>query len=252
MKRLLIVAALMMAVACGEPFLHLNPYDPQFPLAVDVTGPDTLLSLGEVGNYAVRFTPAVFPDSAVTWLADTVTIFSADTTYVSNGSAYLLPAKNGNFQSVNPPLEPAVLKISVEALVAGYDTNLTGSGGGLAKVIEYRHTGFKTVVITQRITQIQLRCPDTHACAPFSAGATGTVWVDGFDALGHQIAALTSATVNPDTGAVVATFVSRDPTIARVDPKGIRAANVTALKSGSTWVVATRKTLLDSLQLIVH
>ena len=252
MKRLLIVAALMISVACGEPFLHLNPYDPAFPLAVDVTGPDTLFSFGEIGNYAVRFTPAVFPDSAVTWLADTVTIFSGDTTYVSDGSAYLLAGKNGNFQSVNPPLEPAVLTISVEALVAGYDTNLTAVGGGLATVVEYRHTGLKSVVITQHVTKIQLRCPDTHACAPFSAGGTGTVWVDGFDALGHQIAALTSPTVNPDTGAVVATFVSRDPTIARVVPNGIRAANVTALKSGSTWIVAARKTVLDSLQIVVQ
>ncbi len=75
MKRLLSIAALMITVACGEPFLHLNPYDPAFPLAVDVTGPDTLFSLGEIGSYSVRFTPAVFADSAITWLSDTVTIF---------------------------------------------------------------------------------------------------------------------------------------------------------------------------------
>ena len=30
MKRLLSIAALMITVACGEPFLHLNPYDPAF------------------------------------------------------------------------------------------------------------------------------------------------------------------------------------------------------------------------------
>jgi hypothetical protein len=245
-------AALIVGVACGDQFLHTNPYDPAFPLSVDIAGPDTLFSLGEIGSYAVRFTPAVFADSAVTWLADTITIFQADTAYVSDGSAYLQGGSGGNFMSVMPPLEPATLKISVEALVASYDTQLTGKGGGLATVKEYRHTGFKSVVITQRVTRIQLRCPDTHACPALSVGATATIWVDGFDARNQQIAALANPTSNPDTGAVVATFLSRDPTIASVSPAGIRAATVTARKSGTTWIVATRMALSDSLQIVVH
>jgi hypothetical protein len=105
---------------------------------------------------------------------------------------------------------------------------------------------------TQRVTRIQLRCPDTHACDTVSTGGGWSVWVDGFDALNERIYALTSATANPATGTVIATFAVRDTTIASVSPVGIRAANVTALKSGTTWIVGTRGTLLDSLQLVVQ
>ena len=42
----------------------------------------------------------------------------------------------------------------------------------------------KAVILTQRITTISIRCPDTHACAPLSVGGTSQVWSDGFDASG--------------------------------------------------------------------
>jgi hypothetical protein len=245
------IAAALIAVACGDPFLHLNPYDPDFPLSISIAGPDTLFSVGEVGSYVATFNPAVFADSAVTWLSDTVTIYGGDSAYVSQGSVYLRVGTPGNFKSLSPPLEPAFLKITVEALAASYDT-LVGRGGGLVQVTEYRHTGFKSVILTQRVTKIQLRCPTTHTCAPLSVGSSGAIWIDGFDALGQPITALTDPTVNPDTGAVVATYVSRDPTIASVAPTGIRAATVTGVKAGSTWIVAMRNSLRDSLQLVVH
>ena len=54
------------------------------------------------------------------------------------------------------------------------------------------------------------------------------------------------------TGTPMATFTSRDTTVASVTPVGIRAATVTARKSGTTWIVATRNSLLDSLQLTVR
>jgi hypothetical protein len=78
------------------------------------------------------------------------------------------------------------------------------------------------------------------------------VWVDGFDALNRQIYALTSATANPPGSPPIATFVSRDTTIAAVSPVNIRAANVTARKTGTTWIIAIRGALLDSLQLVVQ
>jgi hypothetical protein len=102
------------------------------------------------------------------------------------------------------------------------------------------------------VTHIALRCPDTHACDTLSAGGAWSVWVDGLDALNQKIQALTSATANPPTGTAIATFAARDPSIVAVAPVGIRASNVTALHTGSTWIVATRGTLLDSLQLVVR
>ena len=240
---------------CGDPYLHLNPYDPDYPVDIAITGPDTLYSLAEFAQYSVQTTPA-FPDTAIVWAADTVTIFQDDTSYVTDGSVYLIAGQNGQFQSIKPPLEPGTIPISVEALIGHIDTNVDRctpqAGCGAVKTVQYRHSGFKRVILMQRLTRIQLRCPDAHACAPFSVGATGTVFVDGFDALGHQIVALTSATLNPDTGAVVASYVSRDPTIASVAPVGIRAATVTARKVGTTWIVAIRKSVLDSLQVVVQ
>ena len=50
----------------------------------------------------------------------------------------------------------------------------------------------------------------------------------------------------------VATYVSRDSTIARATPIGIRVAKVSGVKSGTTWIVATRGALADSLQVVVH
>ena len=50
----------------------------------------------------------------------------------------------------------------------------------------------------------------------------------------------------------VVTYVSRDTTIARTTAIGIRVARVTPVQPGSTWVVATRATLSDSLQIVVH
>ena len=202
-----IVALIGFVAACGEPFVHLNPYDPDFPVTIALSGPDTLFSYGEFGQFTATATPT-FPDTALVWAADTVTIFQADTTYVADGSVYLTAGQNGNFQSINPPLYPSTLTISVEALIGRIDTTVARylTSCGCDKLflpgrepVQYRHTGFKSLVVTQRLTRIQLRCPDTHICAGVSAGTTTAIWVDGFDALGHQIAALTNATLNPDT-----------------------------------------------------
>jgi hypothetical protein len=136
----------------------------------------------------------------------------------------------------------------VSAGVGAIDT--TGDTGNPISV--WRHFGSKTVVITQRLTRIQLRCPDTHACDTLATGGVWSVWVDGFDALNQRIFALASSTANPATGPAIAIFTSRDTTIASVTPVGIRVANATALRSGTTWLVARRASLLDSLQLVVR
>jgi hypothetical protein len=249
------IASAIIVVACGDPYVRTNPYDPDVPVEMVISGPDTLFSLSEFAQYTVQTAPA-FPDSAIVWAADTVTIFQGDTSYVIDGSVYLTAGQNGQFESILPPLEPGTIPISVEALIGHIDTTVgrctPQAGCGPVKTVQYRHSGFKRVILMQRLTRIQLRCPDTHTCAPFTVGTTSTVWLDGFDALGHQIVALTSATLNPDTGFVVASYVSRDSTIASVASKGIRAANVTPLKSGTTWIVAMRKALRDSLQIVVQ
>lgn len=243
------------AIACGEPYLHLNPYDPNTPVTIVVAGPDTLFSLGEVGQYTAQITPA-FPDTGIVWAADTVPAIVRDTAMVLQGSLFLTAGQNGQFQSINPPLEPLTVRVSVEALIGQIDTVVTRAlpptyETVVIRTVQYRHVGYKSIVLTQRLSRIQLRCPDTHACSPVSVGGTWSVWVDGFDALGKQIKDLTGSTTNPDTGTVVATFASRDTTIARVVPNGVRVANVTALKSGTTWIVATHMSLLDSLQLVI-
>jgi hypothetical protein len=236
------VAAVLLALAsaCGVPYQRTNSYDPAFPVSISIVGPDTLFSAEQVGTWGVQIVPA-FPDTA----------FRYDCT----DSIVFPPAGVGSFRSHFPPLYPLTRTVTVTGGVGSIDTVPPSAGSvvGPAPTIKiYRHSASKVIVLTQLVTRIQLRCPDTHACDPISVGGTWSVWVDGTDALNQQIIALHSSTANPATGTPVATFAMRDPTIASVSPVGIRAANVTALKTGTTWIVATRGALLDSLQLVVR
>jgi hypothetical protein len=231
--------------------VHTNPYDPAVPVAIDITGPDTLYSYGELAQYSVQTIPA-FPDTAVEWGIDTVTISrlgEADT--IVDGATVFKPSGSGTFQSIAPPLEPATTAVTVEVLLGRIDTTV-GRNSATVQTNQYRHVGYKQVILTQRVTRIQLRCPDTHACDTIPATTTWSVWVDGFDALGRLVYSLASSTANPATGTPLATFASRDTTIAALTPLGIRAATVTAKKPGATWIVATRGPLTDSLQVVAR
>jgi hypothetical protein len=231
-------AALAVAIACGDPYKHTNPYDPAYPVTVTVIGPDTLFSQGEFAQFSAISDP-VFPDSSFQ--------------YGDTDSSSFLPAGPAGFVSRNPPLYPQVRLVNVLAGLGAIDTFVPMAVPGPAqRKVFYRHTGTKTVVLTQRVVSISLRCPNTHACDPLSVGDTTSIWVDGRDASSAQIIALTSSSANPASGTPVATFVARDPSIASLAPSGIRATIVTALKTGSTWIVGTRGALLDSLQLVVH
>ncbi|MGH7656458.1 MAG: hypothetical protein ACREN6_17550 [Gemmatimonadaceae bacterium] len=281
-----IVVLLAALIACGDPYLRTNPYDPAYPVQATITGPDTLFSFGEIGQYSLQTNPA-WPDTGVIWAIDTFTDYfvvvgpppaSPCATQVVLGDTVLQGSGNGSYQSIRPPLEPYSFKIAIEVWLGTIDTTIAvfprGCPGpsGTLHIPLPRHVAYKTVVVTQRLTRIQLRCPDTHACAPLSVGAIASIWVDGFDALGRQIAAIPNAAANPATGnpplpyatkdtAIlrvqkgnnpVATYVSRDSTIARMTPVGVRVARVTAVSPGSTWIVATRGALADSLQVVVH
>jgi hypothetical protein len=237
---LLAFAVLAAAFACGDPYLHTNPYDPQTAFEYKIVGPDTVFSAGQYAQYSLQSTPA-FSDTAGVW---------------SSSSDQFRPALHGQFQLWFPPLWPNTATVQVTVAIGKFDTTATLSlGGGApsakATTMDRRELS-RNVVLTQRLTSIQLRCPDSHACDPLAAGAAWSVWVDGFDALGGQITGLTNPATNPSTGTPVATFVSRDTTVASVSPVGIRAATVTARKSGTTWIVATRDLLLDSLRLVVR
>lgn len=241
------VVLLAACVACGDKYLHTNPYDPAVPVVVDLTGPDTLFSYSERGLYSAVSTPA-FPDSAFA--------------YASADSTALAPAGRGTFSSLAPPLYPATRVVRVSALIGQIDTIIDDQDLGCAgaciikatHTLAWRHAGWKDIVLTQRVAKIRLRCPSDHACDTLSAGATWSVWADGFDALNFPVFSLSGSNANPDvskTNATFATFIVRDSTIATFTPVGIRVATVTAQTSGATWIVATRGTSLDSLQLVV-
>ncbi|MGH7653283.1 MAG: hypothetical protein ACREN6_01345 [Gemmatimonadaceae bacterium] len=254
-RPMLAIGSLVVATACGDPYAATNPYDPATPVAFTITGPDTLFSLGEQGHYTVQTNPAL-PDTAFKWAVDTATIVRPGVgETVVDGATILSPGGSGSFTSLAPPLEPATVTVAIEALVGSVDTTESRFIGNQTVIVQTtvpRHIGYKSVVLMQRLTRIQLRCPATHACDTLSAGGTWSVWVDGFDALNRQIVALTGPLANPLTGTPVVTYVVRDTTIALASPVGIRVANVSALKSGTTWIVATRGALRDSLQLVVQ
>lgn len=238
-----LLASLATALACGDPYGRTNPYDPQTPIELSLSGPDSLFSSGEFAQYHVLSAPA-FPDTAGAWGVA--------------GCGLVCPLKSGGFgrfQVFAPPIEPATQTLTIVVQLGGYDTtNTISNGGGVSFAIPstaYRRRYTKDVVITQRVTHLQLRCPDSHTCPPRSVGDSLTVWVDCFDALNGPLTGLTSPTGNIFTGAPLVTYVSRDPSVATATPVGIRAASVRALKSGSTWIVASRNSLADSVQVVV-
>jgi hypothetical protein len=236
------------AVACGEAFVHSNPYDPAVAVTIVISGPDTLFSYGERGQFSAVSTPA-FPDTAFQ--------------YASTDSFAFFPAGAGGFTSKSPPLYPETRTVQVSALLGQIDTTLDTQNLGCAAecivpaipTLTWRHSASKSVVLTQRVVRIQLRCPASHACDTLSTSGVWTVWADGFDALNQPILGLTGTNANPGVSAAdpaVATFVLRDTTIGILTPVGVRVANITATRSGATWVVATRGSLADSLRLVVR
>ncbi len=247
--RLAPAVLLVVAGACGEKFLHTNPYDPAVPVTIVVTGPDTLFSYDERGQFSAQSSPA-FPDTAFQ--------------FASTDSIAFFPAGPGAFTSMTPPLFPETRTVQVSAMIGQVDTVLNTQNLACPDVrcivpavptLLWRHSASKSVVLTQRVVRIALRCPTDHACDTLSSGAVWTVWVNGFDALSQQILALSGTNANPGvspTSPVVATFALRDTTIGVLTPVGVRVATVAAIKSGSTWIVATRGSLTDSLLLVVR
>ena len=261
-------AALAALLACGDPYLHTNPYDPVFPVEFTITGPDTLFSLFEVGQFTVQTKPT-WSDTGFVWQTDTLTNYfivpMPCQPQTVDGATVLKGNGTGAYTSIAPPLEPYVFKVAISVSVGAIDTTIQvgGCGAGLpVQTRAVRHTGYKTVVVTQRITRIQLRCPDTHACAPLNAGDTVSIFADAFDALGHQPVAVSKPPYSnftldsfphpPGTLIPVVTFLSRDSTTATVHLTAASVSRVTGLKSGTTWVVATRGVAIDSLQVVVH
>jgi hypothetical protein len=271
-------AALAALIACGDPYLHTNPYDPAHAVEVNIVGPDTVFSVGEVAHYTAQITPA-WPDTGVVWAIDTFTNYfivpQGCISQVAPGDTILFGDGSGSYTAIRPPLEPYYFKIAIEVWLGTIDsiTDHGLCGGGIATITLHqpRHIGYKEVVVMQRVTRIQLRCPNTYACPALAAGDTASIWADGFDARGNRTASFLS-TSNPPNGNPIlpyastdtaiqraqrtnnplVTYASRDSTIARITPIGIRVAHVTAVSPGSTWIVAMRGVLTDSLQIVVH
>jgi hypothetical protein len=217
-----------------------------------ITGPDSLFSYGEIAHYSVQTVPA-FPDTSFLWGIDTVSLPRPGTTdTLVTGEIVFNPSGQGGYVSIMPPLEPATVTIAVAALLGATDTTVATYDRGTIQTSVYRHFGYKEVVLTQRLTRIQLRCPDIQACDTLAVGGTWTVWVDGFDRLNHAIITPVGGAANPKRGAPVAMYAVRDTTVATMVPNGIRVAGVTARGTGATWIVATRGALADSLQLVVR
>jgi len=249
MRLVLIGGAVVLValLACGEPtFRHTNPYDPAYPVTITVTGPDTLFSFGERASYVATSTP-VFPDTSMQ--------------YGTSDSTAFFPAQPGTFLSEAPPLYPDTKTVLVMGLIGEIDTLTATTDISKFAVTKanmsfaWRHKGAKPVILTQRVVRIQLRCPDTQACGTLAVGGSWSVWADGFDALNERVFVFPDKTTNPAVSTaspVFATFAVRDTTIAAVTPVGVRAATVTALKAGSTWIISARGALLDSLQLVVQ
>lgn len=254
------IGALIVAFACGDPYRHLNPYDPVVPVTFEITGPDSLFALGDSAQYSATTAPG-FADTSFVWLSGLVTyprntMGLVDT--VIDGATVFRPASGiGAYITQMIPLEPDVAIATVAAGLGQYDTTVTtpcSVAQCTAKHANfYRHVGYKSVFLSQRLVSIHLRCVGTTTCDTLAAGGTWSVWVDGLDANSRPPSALSLQSSNLHGGKpAVATYIVRDTSVASVVPDGIRAATVTALKAGTTWIVGTHLALRDSLKLVVQ
>ena len=231
----LIGAATVAASSACRDYQHTNPFDLLTPDSeLKILGPDTLFTIGVVAKFSPSGALGPFPDPTAVWRSSVQDDLNGDFM--------------GTFVLYKAPLYPLVETASVTVEIGHY---VTAAGqSAWTRSIE------KDVIVTQRLVRIQLRCPAAHACDTLAAGGAWSVWVDGVDAGGSQIVGLTLPDSNPAKGAPVAVFISRDTAVATAAPVGVRAANITALKSGTTWIVATRiaksDTLRDSLQVVVR
>ena len=231
----LIGAAIVAGSSACRDYQHTNPFDLLTPDSeLKVLGPDTLFTIGEVAKFSSAAALGPFTDPTSIWTSSIFDDFNGD--YA------------GTFVLYRAPLYPLTETTTVTDSIGHYDTAAGRSA--------WTRAFSKNVVLTQRLVHIQVRCPDTHMCDTLNTGGAWSVWVDGMDAGGTQIVGLELPGTNPAKGTPIAVFASRDTTVAAVAPVGVRAANVTALKSGTTWIVATRiakpDTLRDSLQVVVR
>jgi hypothetical protein len=207
---------------------HTNPFDPASDITVTMAGPDTLFSIGQLGQYVVQSVPS-FTDPTALWSASDARVLRIDGV--------------GSFEVLGAPLYPQTESVQLSLSIGLYY---------LPHGSMYRRSFSRSVVVTQRLVSIKLRCPGTHACDAIAVGSAWSVWADGTDALGSQISGLADPAFNPATGTPIATFVVRDTTIATAAPIGVRVATVLAKNHGTTWIVASRGALLDSLRLTVR
>ncbi len=220
-------AVLAVGVACFD-FAHRNPFDPATPLEVAIV-PETLFSVGGEIHFVFSTVPEII-DPTASW---------------SGGNAELNPQGGGIFVSRAAPLWPQTETIPVSISVGRND---------VLHLVSYQYSRVfgGSIVITQRLVRIQARCPDTHLCDTLSVGATASVFVDGSDALGSAISGLSSPAANPLGVTPIAQFIVRDSSIASASAIGMRVAVATARKSGSTWLVAQRDSLRDSVRIVVR
>lgn len=223
---------LVLAVACID-FRHTNPFDPGVPVTVTIF-PETLYS---VARDLVHFTFATVPS-----LTDPDAIWSASANDLfASGSA-------GDLDSEGAPLWPQTETVPITIGIGRYAVNSTL----VTHSYDYTRSINGSVVITQRLVRIRTRCAGPPACDSAPAGATTAVFVDGVDALGSGLSGLADSTTNPLTASPIFVFTVRDTTIATAAPVGMRAATVTARRVGSTWIVAQRDSLRDSLRITVR
>jgi hypothetical protein len=235
MRRAAVLAAsasLVCAVACID-FRHTNPFDPIVPVTVTII-PETLFSVaGKVVQFSFAAVPP-FTDPRAIWSVGSTDLYTTDGTGLLYSAAAPLWPKTDTI--------PIAIGIGLHALnnpFVTFSDSLTRTLNG-------------SVIVTQRLVRIRARCAGALACDSLPVGATASVFIDGFDALGSGLSGLPDSTANPLTALPIFVFTVRDTTIATALPVGMRAATVTAKGVGSTWIVAQRDSLRDSLRITIR
>ena len=205
--------SLVFGVSCSD-YPHANPWDPDADIEVELNGPGTTYSVGEVVTFTYRTVPE-WPGVVAFWSSSNDLSFQS----VGNGVFRVFRSPSGSL-----PQDPVTVTVRLGP-----------------------HVQTQTVALTQRPAILRfIGCATGPSCVRFaSLGIRLTLELELEDALGEPVEARFIVQYP-------ATFVSRRPDVVRVSASGARSVIIESVAPGSSYLVAATGTAMDSVLVTVQ
>ena len=205
--------SLIFGVSCSD-YPHANPWDPDADIEIELNGPSTTYSVGEVATFTYRAVPE-WPGVVAFWSSSNDLSFQS----VGNGVFRVFRSPSGSL-----PQDPVTVTVRLGP-----------------------HVRTQTVALTQRPATLRfIGCATGQPCVRFaSLGVRWTLELELEDALGEPVEARFIVQYP-------ATFVSRRPDVVRVSASGARSVIIESVATGSSYLVAATGTAMDSVLVTVQ